>query len=160
MRVLYADKSENQEPDRNIEDLTDTEIFDAIRYLDPRYYILGWSNLDKIRSLEEEQRQVAAGAQNQARTITASKQRQDAATDRATKAGRMQSFRTFAEIDWHSTMARGEELEHQKRLWSRDPIRSETFNPDSTPLSHKFDLWMSQRPTVRAGAAHSKIDKS
>jgi hypothetical protein len=25
----------NQEPDRNIEDLTDTEIFDAIRYLEP-----------------------------------------------------------------------------------------------------------------------------
>ena len=25
----------NQEPDRNIEDLTDTEIHDAIRYLEP-----------------------------------------------------------------------------------------------------------------------------
>ena len=25
----------NQEPDRNIEDLTDTEICDAIRYLEP-----------------------------------------------------------------------------------------------------------------------------
>jgi hypothetical protein len=25
----------NQEPDRNIEDLTDTEISDAIRYLEP-----------------------------------------------------------------------------------------------------------------------------
>jgi hypothetical protein len=25
----------HQEPDRNIEDLTDTEIFDAIRYLEP-----------------------------------------------------------------------------------------------------------------------------
>lgn len=25
----------NQEPDRNIEDLTDTEIYDAIRYLEP-----------------------------------------------------------------------------------------------------------------------------
>ena len=92
---------------------------------DPRYYILGWSNLDKIQSLEEEQQQVAAAAQSQARTITASKQRQDAATDRATKAGRMQSFRTFAEIDWHSTMARGEELEQQKQTLeqSSDKIR-------------------------------------
>ena len=25
----------NQEPDRNIEDLTDTEIYDLIRYLEP-----------------------------------------------------------------------------------------------------------------------------
>ena len=25
----------NHEPDRNIEDLTDTEIYDAIRYLEP-----------------------------------------------------------------------------------------------------------------------------
>ena len=25
----------NHEPDRNIEDLTETEIYDAIRYLDP-----------------------------------------------------------------------------------------------------------------------------
>ena len=25
----------NQEPDRNIEELTDTEIYDAIRYLEP-----------------------------------------------------------------------------------------------------------------------------
>ena len=92
---------------------------------DPRYYILGWSNLDKIQSLEEEQGQVAAAAQNQARTITASKQRQDAATDRATKAGRMQSFRTFAEIDWHSTMTRGEELEQQKQALeqSSDKVR-------------------------------------
>ena len=26
----------NHEPDRNIEDLTDTEIYNAIRYLDPK----------------------------------------------------------------------------------------------------------------------------
>jgi hypothetical protein len=32
MRVL---KLTNHEPDRNIEDLTDTEIYDAIRYLEP-----------------------------------------------------------------------------------------------------------------------------
>ena len=36
----------NQEPDRNIEDLTDTEIYDAIRYLelDPRS--AHWQNDD------------------------------------------------------------------------------------------------------------------
>ena len=98
---------------------------DSTSIHDPRYYILGWSNLDKIQSLEEEQRQVATAAQSQAKTITVSGQRQDYAKDRATKAGRMQGFRRFAEIDWHSTVARGEELEQQKEALERssDKIR-------------------------------------
>src|SRR5260370_6146783 len=80
-----------------------------------RHYILGWSNLEKIQSLEQEQRQVAITAQNQATVITVSAQRQDAATARAKKAGHVQSFRTFAEIDWRSAVKRGKELEERRR---------------------------------------------
>src|SRR5258708_11384783 len=80
-----------------------------------RHYILGWSNLEKIQSLEQEQRQVAITAQNQATVITVSAQRQDAATASAKKAGHVQSFRTFAEIDWRSAVKRGKELEERRR---------------------------------------------
>src|SRR5260370_20426450 len=86
----------------------------------PRHYILGWSNLEKIQSLEQEQRQVAIAAQNQATVITVSAQRQDAATARATKAGHLQSFRAFGEIDWRSAVKRGAELEERRQ----DPEQS------------------------------------
>ena len=88
---------------------------DSTAIHDPRHYILGWSNLEKIQSLEQEQRQVAITAQNQATVITVSAQRQDAATARAKKAGHVQSFRTFAEIDWRSAVKRGKELEERRR---------------------------------------------
>jgi uncharacterized protein YPO0396 len=82
---------------------------------DPRNHILGWSNREKIRRLEEEQGQVAVAAQKQATCINAAKVRQGAATVRATQAGRLFGFRAFAEIDWRSSKARREELESQKQ---------------------------------------------
>ncbi len=82
---------------------------------DIRHYILGWSNLDKIQSLEREQSEVASAAQTQATAITVSGQRQDAAAARATKAGRLQGFRMFSEIDWRTAVKLGEGLEERRR---------------------------------------------
>jgi uncharacterized protein YPO0396 len=82
---------------------------------DPRNHILGWSNQDKIRRLEEEQNQLASAAQTQAGIITNAQRRQNAATARATQAGKLQGFRLFSEIDWRSAMAKREELERQKQ---------------------------------------------
>jgi uncharacterized protein YPO0396 len=81
---------------------------------DPRNHILGWSNRDKIRRLEEEQNQLAIAAQKQAGIISDAGRRQADATTRATQAGKLQGFRLFADIDWRSTATRRGELETQK----------------------------------------------
>lgn len=81
---------------------------------DPRNHILGWSNRDKIRRLEEEQKLVAVAAQKQATIISDAGRRQEAAKVRATEAGKLQAFRSFPEIDWRSSVARRGELEQQK----------------------------------------------
>ena len=86
---------------------------------DPRNHILGWSNREKVRRLEEEQGQLAVEAQNQATVINKAKARQEAATARATYAGRLLGFRTFADIDWRSAASRRQELEQQKRELER-----------------------------------------
>src|SRR5262249_15312155 len=71
-------------------------------------------NRDKIRRLEEEQRQLAVAAQTQADIMTEAGRRQQTAMTRATQAGKLQGFRSFAEIDWRSSVAKREELEQQK----------------------------------------------
>ncbi|MPM55796.1 hypothetical protein SDC9_102593 [bioreactor metagenome] len=81
---------------------------------DPRNHILGWSNRDKIRRLEEEQKQLATAAQKQAEFIADAGRRQQTATTRATQAGKLQGFRLFSEIDWRSSVARRGELEQRK----------------------------------------------
>lgn len=86
---------------------------------DPRHHILGWSNLDKIRRLEEEQNHLAIAAQKQAGIISDAGRRQTEATTRATRAGRLQGFRLFAEIDWRSAATRREELQKQKQELER-----------------------------------------
>jgi uncharacterized protein YPO0396 len=88
---------------------------DSTAINDPRNHILGWSNREKIKRLEDEQNQLAIAAQNQATIINDAERRQKAATARAAHAGRLQGFRLFTEIDWRSAAARREELEQQKR---------------------------------------------
>ena len=88
---------------------------DSTAINDPRNHILGWSNREKIRRLEDEQGQLAIAAQNQATIINDAGRRQKSATARAAQAGRLQGFRSFTEIDWRSAAARREELEQQKR---------------------------------------------
>jgi uncharacterized protein YPO0396 len=92
---------------RHIKD--DTSAID-----DPRNHILGWSNREKIRGLEEEQNQLAIAAQKQAGIITDAGRRQADATTRATQAAKLQGFRLFADIDWRSPATRRGELETQK----------------------------------------------
>src|SRR5665213_2590874 len=87
---------------------------DSTAINDPRNHILGWSNREKIRRLEDEQNQLAITAQNQAIIITDAERRQKAATTRAAQAGKLQGFRLFTEIDWRSAAVRREELEQQK----------------------------------------------
>lgn len=98
---------------------------DSTAINDARNHILGWSNRDKIRRLEEEQKQLAAAAQAQADIMTEAGRRQQTATARATQAGKLQGFRSFTEIDWRSSVSRREELEQQKRELeqSSDKIR-------------------------------------
>lgn len=81
---------------------------------DPRNHILGWSNRDKIRRLEEEQGQLASSAQQQAVIISEAGSRQNEATKRAQQAGRLQGFRSFTDIDWRAASTKRTELEAQK----------------------------------------------
>lgn len=88
---------------------------DGIDIRDARYHILGWSNLDKIRRLEESLGELQANAQTQALLVTQSQTRQQKAKKRAEQTGKLAGFRTFSEIDWRSAAKRKGELQDRKR---------------------------------------------
>jgi uncharacterized protein YPO0396 len=82
---------------------------------DPRTFILGWSNADKIRSLEEEQQQLQQALQELGQQLANAQGRVREASERARFALDVSSFRSFSEIDFRSSSARREELEKQKK---------------------------------------------
>lgn len=88
---------------------------DAVDIHDPRYHILGWSNRDKIRRLEESLREVQANAQAQALLLTQAQSRQQKAKKRSELAGKLVGYRTFSEIDWRSVARRKAELQARKK---------------------------------------------
>ena len=81
---------------------------------DPRNHILGWSNRDKIRRLEEEQNQLASAAHKEASVISDAARRQEEAAKHSHQASKLQGFHSFADIDWRSATAKRGELETQK----------------------------------------------
>lgn len=88
---------------------------DGIDIRDARYHILGWSNLDKIRRLEESLGELQTNAQTQALLVTQAQTRQQKAKKRAEQTAKLAGFRTFLEIDWRSAAKRKGELQDRKR---------------------------------------------
>ena len=88
---------------------------DGVDIRDARYHILGWSNLDKIRRLEESLGELQANAQSQALLVTQAQTRQQKARKRAEQTAKLVGFRTFSEIDWRSAAKRKGELQERKR---------------------------------------------
>jgi len=88
---------------------------DGIDIRDARYHILGWSNLDKIRRLEESLGELQSNAQAQALLVSQAQTRQQKAKKRAEQTGKLAGFRIFSEIDWRSAAKRKGELQERKR---------------------------------------------
>lgn len=88
---------------------------DGIDIRDARYHILGWSNLDKIRRLEESLGELQTNGQAQALLVTQAQTRQQKAKKRAEQTAKLVGFRTFSEIDWRSAAKRKGELQERKR---------------------------------------------
>jgi uncharacterized protein YPO0396 len=82
---------------------------------DARYHILGWSNLDKIRRLEESLTEIQNTAQTQATLVSQAQARQQKAKKRADQTGKLVGFRLFSEIDWRSAAKRKIELQASKK---------------------------------------------
>jgi len=76
-----------------------------------RFHILGWSNRDKIRRLEEDQSELQTDAEAQAVAYSQAQLCQLEAQNRASQAGKLAGFRSFSEIDWHSASVRKLELQ-------------------------------------------------
>jgi uncharacterized protein YPO0396 len=88
---------------------------DGVDINDARYHILGWSNLDKIRRLEESLAEIQKTAQAQAVLVSQAQVRQQKATKRADQTGKLVGFRTFSEIDWRSAAKRKVELQARQQ---------------------------------------------
>jgi len=76
-----------------------------------RFHILGWSNRDKIRRLEEDQSELQVAAEAQAVAYSQAQLCKLEAQERASQAGKLAGFRSFSEIDWHSSSVRRLELQ-------------------------------------------------
>lgn len=88
---------------------------DGIDIRDARYHILGWSNLDKIRRLEESLSELQTNGQAQALLVTQAQTRQQKAKKRSEQTAKLVGFRAFSEIDWRSAAKRKSELQERKR---------------------------------------------
>ena len=88
---------------------------DGVDIRDARYHILGWSNLDKIRRLEESLHELQTNAQAQALLVSQAQARQQKAKKRADQTGKLVGFRIFTEIDWRSAAKRKVELQARKQ---------------------------------------------
>ncbi len=86
---------------------------------DARFYILGWSNREKIRGLEEELRKLLSDSQDLERARSEAQAQQQRAETRARLCSRLAGFRTFADIDWRSIAKHRDELQLRKEELER-----------------------------------------
>lgn len=94
---------------------------------DPRNYVLGWSNVDKIQGLEDERNRLAGEGQKQAVIVNTATRRLADSRKRESHASQLLGFRTFAEIDWRSAFARRCDLETQKMQLEKSSDKIKTL---------------------------------
>lgn len=93
---------------------------------DRRRFVLGWSNEEKIRALEEEARRMAAAGRQLGEKIAADQKRRHDLGRRRDHCRDFLQFQRFAEIHWQPIAGRIEELTEEQRQIeeSSDLLRS------------------------------------
>lgn len=87
---------------------------DRHRVDDASRYILGWSNKDKIRALEQELRQLENQRQQQKKLIEQAKAGQTQSQNQQWSVDKLLDFGQFADIDWRQEAQKITELTAQK----------------------------------------------
>jgi uncharacterized protein YPO0396 len=86
---------------------------------DPRNYILGWSNREKIRMFEQVERELDKRRAELDDVKTSAEKRQKNATRISTMLGNIARFVRFSDIDWRSSSNRIEALRARKQELER-----------------------------------------
>jgi uncharacterized protein YPO0396 len=86
---------------------------------DPRHFILGWRNQEKIRSLEAELGRLMSEVQQRERERSEAQAQQQRAQRRARFCSQLAGFRSFLDIDWRSTAKHRAELQLRKEELER-----------------------------------------
>lgn len=86
---------------------------------DPRHFILGWRNQEKIRSLEAELGRLMSEVQQRERERSEAQGQQQRAQRRGRFCSQLAGFRSFLDIDWRSTAKHRAELQLRKEELER-----------------------------------------
>ena len=127
---------------------------------DARHHILGWSNLDKIRRLEESLREVQSKTQAQAAIIAQAESQQRIARRRADQAGKLVGFRFFQEIDWRSAARRKSELLARRQQLEASSNQIRQLQEQFRALQEEIQSLSRDRSRnlERKGALHGKSE--
>jgi uncharacterized protein YPO0396 len=88
---------------------------DRHRIDDRRRYVLGWTNLEKIAALEAEQRQLETHLGELGARIARLQVEQGVLNEQRSILLKLDEYRDFRELDWHSVAAEVARLDEEKR---------------------------------------------
>lgn len=87
---------------------------DRHRLNDRSRFMLGWSNQDKIATLENQQADLERGIQKLAGELAAIKRQKDELNEQRDTLVKLQAIQDYSEIDWHTPAQAIAELEREK----------------------------------------------
>lgn len=112
---------------------------DRFRLDDRARYVLGWSNVGKIRALEEQRSQLAGEEKQELSTLNALTRKLQALESRREAAGNVLYFQDFQEIDWRTIAKTITDLLDEKRriIEGSDVLR--TLQTSLTKVESQLD---------------------
>lgn len=92
---------------------------DRHRIDDRGRYVLGWSNADKVRALEQQLVDLERGVSEVARTLSGLQRKQDDLKARLAVLSKLEVYDSWRELDWQGLSAELARLEDEKRTLER-----------------------------------------
>lgn len=96
---------------------------DRHRLDDRRRYVLGWSNTDKIRTLEAERAELELTVTGVANQVADLQKKQDALKSRLSTLGKLEVYDDWRELDWPGVATELARLEDEKRTLTQSSDR-------------------------------------
>ena len=112
---------------------------------DRRRYILGWTNQDKIRALEEEQTAVDKKLHQAKQQISQAKASQKQSRNQQTQLNNLLAFNDFTQLDWRREAAHAKQLEDQKARLEQSSDRLQQLQTELAQIQTQIQTVSQER---------------
>lgn len=118
---------------------------DRRRLNDRRTFILGWSNKEKIRALEDELADINQRLQQAKKQIQAAKAAQRQAHQQQDRLSNLLAFTDFAQLDWRREAAQIQQLEAQKARLEQSSNRLQQLQAELAQIQDQLKAVAQER---------------